>query len=39
MKECDIRRTVVEHANGFSMVNTSNIEIPCDFGGSYGGFN
>ena len=39
MNECDLGRTVFEHANGFTMVNTRNIEIPFDFGGSYGGFN
>ena len=38
MNKCDIGRNVVEHANGFTMVNTSNIEIPFDFGSSYGGF-
>ena len=39
MNECDFDKTVIEHANGFTMVDTMNIEIPCDFGISYGGFN
>ena len=39
MYECDLGRTIVERANGFTMVDTRNIEIPCDFGGSYSGFN
>jgi len=39
MKECDLERTFVEHANGFTMVDIRNIEIPCDFGSSNGDFN
>jgi len=39
MNERDLGRIIVEHANGFTMVNTRNIEISFDFGGSYGGFN
>ena len=39
MNECDPERTFVEHANAFTIVNIRNIEIPCDFGSSYGGFN
>jgi len=31
--------TKIEHANGFTIVDTRNIEIPCDFESSYGGFN
>jgi len=32
-------KTVVEHANVFIIVDTRNIEIQCDFGSSYSGFN
>ena len=38
MNECDIDKIVVEHANGFTMVDTRSSDIPCDFGSSYGGF-
>ena len=35
MNECDLSRIFVEHANGLTMVNTMNINIPCDVGSSY----
>ena len=39
MNDCNRHQTVVEHANGFTMADTRNIEIRCDFGSSCGGFN
>jgi len=38
MNECDLDQTVVEHVDGFTMVDIRNIEIPRDFGSSCGGF-
>lgn len=35
MNECDMSRIFVEQANGLTMVNTTNIDIPCDVGCSY----
>lgn len=26
MNECDHDRTIIQHANGFNMVNTQNVE-------------
>ena len=26
MNECDLERTIIEHANGFTMVNTMELE-------------
>ena len=34
MNECDLSRIFVEHANGLTIVNTMNINIPCYVGSS-----
>lgn len=39
MNDYNLHQTIVEHANGFTIADTRNIEIRCDFGSSCGGFN
>lgn len=38
MNECHLDKIVADHANGFTMVDIWNIQLPCEGGSSYGNF-